>query len=98
MVVFFVLSAGKLFWYQAHYNLHVRTHTKEHMHYCSKCSYSSITKSCLKRHMVQKHSGLLLPCSEAGCTYATPDKYKLQAHEKTHQQQVIPGLWDHTLL
>lgn len=79
---------GKLFWYKVHYNVHVRTHTKEHSHYCSKCSYSSITKSSLKRHQIQKHSGLLLPCSNPGCKYTTPDKYKLQAHLRTHQEQV----------
>ncbi|KAI3360855.1 hypothetical protein L3Q82_013075 [Scortum barcoo] len=78
---------GKLFWYKVHYNVHVRTHTKEHSHYCSKCSYSSITKSSLKRHQIQKHSGLLLSCSNPGCKYTTPDKYKLQAHLKTHQEQ-----------
>eukprot|EP00064_Thunnus_orientalis_P011645 superscaffoldBa00001698_g11676 len=78
---------GKLFWYKVHYNAHVRTHTKEHLHYCSKCSYSSITKSSLKRHLIQKHSGLLLPCSNPGCKYSTPDKYKLQAHQRTHQEQ-----------
>ncbi|KAM8870362.1 zinc finger protein ZFAT isoform 2-T2 [Spinachia spinachia] len=78
---------GKLFWYKVHYNAHVRTHTKEHSHYCSKCSYSSITKSSLKRHLIQKHSGLLLPCSHPACQYATPDKYKLQDHLKTHQEQ-----------
>ncbi|XP_071326163.1 zinc finger protein ZFAT isoform X2 [Trachinotus anak] len=78
---------GKLFWYKVHYNVHVRTHTKEHSHYCTKCSYSSITKSSLKRHQIQKHSGLLLPCSNPGCKYTTPDKYKLQAHLKTHQEQ-----------
>ncbi|TMS10927.1 Zinc finger protein ZFAT [Larimichthys crocea] len=78
---------GKLFWYKVHYNVHVRTHTKEHSHYCSKCSYSSITKSSLKRHQIQKHSGLLLPCSNPGCKYTTSDKYKLQAHLRTHQEQ-----------
>uniref|UniRef100_A0A665TG46 Zinc finger and AT hook domain containing n=1 Tax=Echeneis naucrates TaxID=173247 RepID=A0A665TG46_ECHNA len=78
---------GKLFWYKVHYSVHVRTHTKEHSHYCTKCSYSSITKSSLKRHQIQKHSGLLLPCSNPGCKYTTPDKYKLQAHQKTHQEQ-----------
>ncbi|KAF3839987.1 hypothetical protein F7725_018704 [Dissostichus mawsoni] len=77
----------KLFWYKVHYNIHVRTHTKEHSHYCSKCSYSSITKSSLKRHQIQKHSGVLLPCSNPGCKYTTPDKYKLQAHLRTHQEQ-----------
>lgn len=79
---------GKLFWYKVHYNIHVRTHTKEHSHYCTKCSYSSITKSSLKRHQIQKHSGLLLSCSYAGCKYTTPDKYKLQAHLRMHQDQV----------
>lgn len=79
---------GKLFWYKVHYNVHVRTHTKEHSHYCSKCSYSSITKSSLKRHQIQKHSGLLLSCSNADCQYTTPDKYKLQAHLRMHQEQV----------
>ncbi|XP_076008865.1 zinc finger protein ZFAT isoform X2 [Genypterus blacodes] len=78
---------GKLFWYKVHYNVHVRTHTKEHLHYCSQCSYSSITKSSLKRHLIQKHSGLLLPCPKPDCKYATPDKYKLQAHLRTHQEQ-----------
>ncbi|XP_053289288.1 zinc finger protein ZFAT isoform X2 [Pleuronectes platessa] len=78
---------GKLFWYKVQYNIHVRTHTKEHLHYCTKCSYSSITKSSLKRHQIQKHSGLLLPCSNPGCKYTTPDKYKLQAHLRTHQEQ-----------
>ncbi|XP_010795358.1 zinc finger protein ZFAT isoform X1 [Notothenia coriiceps] len=78
---------GKLFWFKVHYNIHVRTHTKEHSHYCSKCSYSSITKSSLKRHQIQKHSGVLLPCSNPGCKYTTPDKYKLQAHLRTHQEQ-----------
>ncbi|PWA33526.1 hypothetical protein CCH79_00007502, partial [Gambusia affinis] len=78
---------GKLFWYKVHYNVHVRTHTKEHLHYCSKCSYSSITKSSLKRHQIQKHSDLLLPCSSPGCKYSTPDKYKLQAHMRTQHEQ-----------
>ncbi|XP_037836291.1 zinc finger protein ZFAT isoform X2 [Kryptolebias marmoratus] len=78
---------GKLFWYKVHFNVHVRTHTREHLHYCSKCSYSSITKSSLNRHQIQKHSGLLLPCSVPGCKYTTPDKYKLQAHTKTHHNQ-----------
>lgn len=87
-VFFPFCCTGKLFWYKVHYNVHVRTHTKEHSHYCSKCSYSSITKSSLKRHQIQKHSGLLLPCSEPGCKYTTPDKYKLQAHLRTHQEQV----------
>uniref|UniRef100_UPI0037E9490D zinc finger protein ZFAT n=1 Tax=Semicossyphus pulcher TaxID=241346 RepID=UPI0037E9490D len=78
---------GKLFMYKVHYNVHVRTHTKEHSHYCSKCSYSSITKSSLKRHQIQKHSDMLLPCSNPGCKYTTPDKYKLQAHLKTHKEK-----------
>ncbi|XP_019728486.1 zinc finger protein ZFAT isoform X2 [Hippocampus comes] len=78
---------GKLFWYKVHYNAHVRTHTKEHLHYCSKCNYSSITKNSLKRHLIQKHSGLLLSCSSPGCKYTTPDKYKLQAHQRSHQQE-----------
>ncbi|XP_069393764.1 zinc finger protein ZFAT isoform X2 [Paralichthys olivaceus] len=78
---------GKLFWYKVQYNIHVRTHTKEHLHYCTKCNYSSITKSSLKRHQIQKHSGFLLPCSNPGCKYTTPDKYKLQAHLRTHQEQ-----------
>ncbi|KAL0963531.1 hypothetical protein UPYG_G00307630 [Umbra pygmaea] len=75
---------GKLFWYQVHYNMHVRTHTKEHLHYCNQCSYSSITKNCLKRHMIQRHSNILLKCPVEDCLYCTPDKYKLQAHLKTH--------------
>lgn len=81
---------GKLFLYKVHYNIHVRTHTKEHLHYCSKCSYSSITKSSLKRHQIQKHSGLLLSCSHQGCSYTTADKYKLQAHARIHRDQVSP--------
>ncbi|ROL47804.1 Zinc finger protein ZFAT [Anabarilius grahami] len=79
---------GKLFWYQVHYNTHVRTHTKEHLHYCSQCSYSSITKNCLKRHVIQRHSDILLKCPSEGCQYCTPDKYKLQAHLKTHSDIV----------
>ncbi|XP_034554537.1 zinc finger protein ZFAT-like isoform X2 [Notolabrus celidotus] len=75
---------GKLFMYKVHYNVHVRTHTKEHSHFCSKCSFSTITKSSLKRHQIQKHSDLLLTCSHQDCEYNTPDKYKLQAHMKTH--------------
>ncbi|KAJ8415785.1 hypothetical protein AAFF_G00403420 [Aldrovandia affinis] len=75
---------GKLFWYQVHYNMHVRTHTREHLHYCSQCSYSSITKNCLKRHVIQRHSDILLKCPSEGCQYCTPDKYKLKAHLKIH--------------
>ncbi|XP_063155771.1 zinc finger protein ZFAT [Candoia aspera] len=77
---------GKLFWYEAHYDMHVRTHTREHLHYCSQCSYSSITKNCLKRHVIQKHSNILLKCPTADCDYSTPDKYKLQAHLKVHSE------------
>uniref|UniRef100_UPI00398E5835 zinc finger protein ZFAT isoform X1 n=2 Tax=Pristiophorus japonicus TaxID=55135 RepID=UPI00398E5835 len=75
---------GKLYWYQVHYDMHIRTHTREHLYYCSQCSYSSITKNCLKRHVVQKHSNIQLRCSAEGCGYITADKYKLQAHQKNH--------------
>ncbi|XP_075561059.1 zinc finger protein ZFAT isoform X3 [Pelecanus crispus] len=77
---------GKLFWYQVHYDMHVRTHTREHLYYCSQCSYSSITKNCLKRHVIQKHSNILLKCPTEHCNYSTPDKYKLQAHLKVHTE------------
>ncbi|XP_010210352.1 PREDICTED: zinc finger protein ZFAT [Tinamus guttatus] len=77
---------GKLFWYQVHYDMHVRTHTREHLYYCSQCSYSSITKNCLKRHVIQKHSSILLKCPTEHCDYSTPDKYKLQAHLKVHTE------------
>ncbi|XP_069076891.1 zinc finger protein ZFAT isoform X1 [Pleurodeles waltl] len=75
---------GKLFWYQVHYDMHVRTHTREHLYYCSQCTYSSITKNCLNRHVIQKHSNVLLKCPTEGCDYTTPDKYKLQTHIKGH--------------
>ncbi|XP_005291092.2 zinc finger protein ZFAT isoform X1 [Chrysemys picta bellii] len=77
---------GKLFWYQVHYDMHVRTHTREHLYYCSQCNYSSITKNCLKRHVIQKHSNILLKCPTEDCDYSTPDKYKLQAHLKVHTE------------
>ncbi|XP_072007252.1 zinc finger protein ZFAT isoform X2 [Engystomops pustulosus] len=77
---------GKLFWYQVHYDMHVRTHTREHLYYCSQCSYSSITKNCLKRHVIQKHSNLSMKCPAQGCNYSSPDKYKLQAHLKVHAE------------
>ncbi|XP_007938764.1 zinc finger protein ZFAT [Orycteropus afer afer] len=77
---------GKLFWYQVHFDMHVRTHTREHLYYCSQCHYSSITKNCLKRHVIQKHSNVLLKCPTDGCDYSTPDKYKLQAHLKVHTE------------
>uniref|UniRef100_A0A663LL82 Zinc finger protein ZFAT n=1 Tax=Athene cunicularia TaxID=194338 RepID=A0A663LL82_ATHCN len=77
---------GKLFWYQVHYDMHVRTHTREHLYYCSQCNYSSITKNCLKRHVIQKHSNILLKCPTEHCDYSTPDKYKLQAHLKVHTE------------
>ncbi|XP_072266736.1 zinc finger protein ZFAT isoform X2 [Pyxicephalus adspersus] len=75
---------GKLFWYQVHYDMHVRTHTREHLFFCSQCTYSSITKNCLKRHVIQKHSNMSLKCPAQGCNYSSPDKYKLQAHLKIH--------------
>lgn len=68
--------------------MHVRTHTREHLYYCSQCHYSSITKNCLKRHVIQKHSNILLKCPTDGCDYSTPDKYKLQAHLKVHTELV----------
>uniref|UniRef100_A0A452R7E2 Zinc finger protein ZFAT n=1 Tax=Ursus americanus TaxID=9643 RepID=A0A452R7E2_URSAM len=77
---------GKLFWYQVHFDMHVRTHTREHLYHCSQCHYSSITKNCLKRHVIQKHSNILLKCPTDGCDYNTPDKYKLQAHLKVHTE------------
>uniref|UniRef100_F6VEX4 Zinc finger protein ZFAT n=1 Tax=Ornithorhynchus anatinus TaxID=9258 RepID=F6VEX4_ORNAN len=77
---------GKLFWYQVHLDMHVRTHTREHLFHCSQCSYSSVTKNCLKRHVIQKHSNVLLECPTQGCGYSTPDKYKLQAHLKVHTE------------
>uniref|UniRef100_A0A8C5N2A3 Zinc finger and AT-hook domain containing n=1 Tax=Leptobrachium leishanense TaxID=445787 RepID=A0A8C5N2A3_9ANUR len=77
---------GKLFWYQMHYDMHVRTHTREHLYYCSQCSYSSITKTCLKRHVVQKHSTTSLKCPAEGCSYSSPDKYRLQVHLKVHSE------------
>ncbi|XP_073446476.1 zinc finger protein ZFAT isoform X2 [Dendrobates tinctorius] len=79
---------GKLFWYQVHYDMHVRTHTREHLYYCSQCSYSSITKNCLKRHVIQKHSNLSMKCPAPACSYSSPDKYKLQAHLKVHAELV----------
>ncbi|XP_077127384.1 zinc finger protein ZFAT isoform X1 [Ranitomeya variabilis] len=79
---------GKLFWYQVHYDMHVRTHTREHLYYCSQCSYSSITKNCLKRHVIQKHSNLSMKCPAPACNYSSPDKYKLQAHLKVHAELV----------
>ncbi|XP_072324350.1 zinc finger protein ZFAT isoform X1 [Scyliorhinus torazame] len=75
---------GKLYWYQVHYDLHIRTHTREHLYYCAQCSYSSITKNCLKRHVLQKHSNIQLRCPSEGCSYTTADKYKLQAHQRNH--------------
>lgn len=83
-----VCFTGKLFWYKVNLNVHVRTHTKEHLHYCSECSYSSITKSSLKRHQIQKHGDLQLPCPSPGCKYTTLDKYKLQAHLRALHEQV----------
>ncbi|XP_072184513.1 zinc finger protein ZFAT isoform X2 [Excalfactoria chinensis] len=77
---------GKLFWYQVHYDMHVRTHTREHLYYCSYCSYSSITKNCLKRHIIQKHSNISLKCPTEHCDYSTPDKYRLQTHLKVHSE------------
>ncbi|EHB14675.1 Zinc finger protein ZFAT [Heterocephalus glaber] len=77
---------GKLFWYQVHFDMHVCTHTREHLYYCSQCHYSSITKNCLKRYVIQKHSNILLKCPTDGCNYSTPDKYKLQAHLKVHTE------------
>ncbi|XP_075067785.1 LOW QUALITY PROTEIN: zinc finger protein ZFAT [Mixophyes fleayi] len=77
---------GKLFWYQVHYDMHIRTHTREHLYYCSQCSYSSITKNCLKRHVIQKHSNISMKCPAPGCNYSSPDKYKLQAHLKVHTE------------
>lgn len=77
-----------MFWYQVHYDMHVRTHTREHLYYCSQCNYSSITKNCLKRHVIQKHSNILLKCPTEHCDYSTPDKYKLQAHLKVHTDMV----------
>lgn len=68
--------------------MHVRTHTREHLHYCSQCSYSSITKNSLKRHEIQRHSNVLLKCPSEACQYSTADKYKLQAHLKTHSEIV----------
>ncbi|XP_053323375.1 zinc finger protein ZFAT [Spea bombifrons] len=77
---------GKLFWYQMHYDMHVRTHTREHLYYCSQCSYSSITKTCLKRHVLQKHSNMSLKCPAEGCGYSSPDKYRLQVHLRIHTE------------
>ncbi|XP_044149661.1 zinc finger protein ZFAT isoform X2 [Bufo gargarizans] len=77
---------GKLFWYQVHYDMHVRTHTREHLYYCAQCSYSSVTKNCLKRHVIQKHSNMSMKCPAPGCSYSSPDKYKLQAHLKVHAE------------
>lgn len=45
-------STGKLFAFKVHYNIHVRTHTKEHLQHCAQCNYSSVTKSSLNRHMI----------------------------------------------
>ncbi|XP_043923136.1 zinc finger protein ZFAT [Protopterus annectens] len=77
---------GKFFWYQMHYDMHIRTHTREQLYYCAQCNYSSVTKNCLKRHLIQKHSNILLKCPNEGCDYCTPDKYKLQAHLKGHSK------------
>ncbi|KAM8967779.1 zinc finger protein ZFAT [Pelodytes ibericus] len=77
---------GKLFWYQMHYDMHVRTHTREHLYYCCQCSYSSITKTCLKRHVMQKHSNTSLKCPAEGCGYSSPDKYRLQVHLRIHTE------------
>ncbi|KAK7887220.1 hypothetical protein WMY93_026841 [Mugilogobius chulae] len=83
---------GKLFAYKVHYNNHVRTHTKEHLQYCSQCNYSAVTKSSLNRHMIQKHSDLLLSCPNASCSFTTPDKYKLQTHVRRFHEEtnIVP--------
>ncbi|XP_020793086.1 zinc finger protein ZFAT isoform X2 [Boleophthalmus pectinirostris] len=79
---------GKLFAYKVHYNNHVRTHTKEHLQYCSQCNYSAVTKNSLNRHMLHKHSDLMLSCPNMDCKFATPDKYKLQAHVKRFHEEI----------
>lgn len=78
---------GKLFSYKVHFNNHVRTHTREHLQHCSQCNFSSVTKSSLNRHMIQKHSDLSLSCPNEGCEYTTSDKYKLQTHVKRFHEE-----------
>ncbi|CAL1612178.1 unnamed protein product [Knipowitschia caucasica] len=90
---------GKLFVYKVHFNNHVRTHTKEHLQYCSQCDYSAITKSSLTRHLLHKHGDLLLPCPTADCGFTTPDKYKLQMHVRRFHEETktVPCPVCHTI-
>ncbi|KAJ8290748.1 hypothetical protein GJAV_G00017000 [Gymnothorax javanicus] len=75
---------GKLFWYKVHFDMHVRTHTRENLYYCSQCNYSSVTKSCLQRHVLQRHCEVPFKCPSIGCDYCTHNKYELKIHIKTH--------------
>lgn len=57
---------------------------------CEQCSYASPRKAEYQRHFRNKHAADIWreSCTKEGCTYTTPDRYRMSLHAKYHEKNL----------
>ncbi|XP_022248683.1 zinc finger protein ZFAT-like isoform X1 [Limulus polyphemus] len=73
---------GKLFHTVMDLDPHLLTHEENKPFKCTKCSYSAVSKDCLKRHQETVHEKMPFPCEF--CEFVAPSRTSLWHHRQKH--------------